>query len=307
MPSTNMMDSDYETRTVILMTGNPEETEQLKQAVVEFGHSSVHVNNSADLKLSLHQENAMAAVLDFSLDPVSIANLRTCINVRPGLPFLAVVPEDRRDIAVEALRLGAHAFIRRPLNGEEVIFSLGNLLASVAERYDATRSYSDKRVIEIGNDFDLVTPLAKSLVDTTLPPIDPRRNHIILGLVELLNNAIEHGNLEIDYEEKHKALTGSYFYRLAIEKSKSEPWVSRRVRVEISMDQSTGFITYSVADEGNGFDWRELPDPLQGEAMQARHGRGVLMARHSFDSLEYNDKGNVVTARVSIRPEGGRI
>jgi len=109
------------------------------------------------------------------------------------------------------------------------------------------------------------------------------------------------------YEEKHKALTGSYFYRLATEKSNNEPWVSRRVRVETCMDQASGLITYTVADQGKGFDWRKLPDPLQGEAMQARHGRGVLMARHSFDRLEYNEKGNVVTAQVRVRPEGGRI
>lgn len=302
-----MLDSDYIARTVVLMIEDAQEAEDVQQAITEFGHSAIRVHGESDLRHALRMESTTAAILDFSLNANSTANLRSCLSNRPGLPFLVLVDDTLRDIAVEALRMGAHACLRRPLHTEEVIFSVGNLLASVAERYDSTRSWLDTRKVEIPNDFDLVTPLAKSLVDTTISPIDPRRNHVILGLVELLNNAIEHGNLEIDYQEKHQALSGSYFYRLAIDKARSEPWVSRKVSIESSIDRKSGWITYRICDEGKGFNWREMPDPLDPEGMQARHGRGVLMARHSFDELEYNEKGNEVTVRLQCRPEGGRI
>lgn len=306
MPSTPKLDSDYIARTVLLLIEDAQEAESVQQAVVEFGHSTLRVHTENDLRSALRMENVTAAVLDFSLNPSGTARLRTCLNTRPGMPFVALVTDEKREVAVEALRLGAHACLRRPLHPEEVIFSVGNLLASIAERYDASRSCQDNRRVEILNDFDVVTPLAKNLVDSTLSPIDPRRNHVILGLVELLNNAIEHGNLEIDYNEKQQALTGSYFYRLAIDKATEEPWASRKVVVESSHDRTTGWITYRITDEGKGFDWRKMPDPLDPEGMQARHGRGVLMARHSFDELEYNEKGNQVTVRLRIRPEGGR-
>jgi anti-sigma regulatory factor (Ser/Thr protein kinase) len=288
------------------MIQDAEEAECVQQAVVEFGHSTVRIHSESDLRSALRMESVTAAVLDFSMIPTATSSIRTCLTLRPGMPFLAIVCDEQREIAVEALRLGAHACLRRPLHPEEVIFSVGNLLASVAERYDATHSLRDTRRVEIPNDFDLVTPLAKSLVDVTISPVDPRRNHVILGLVELLNNAIEHGNLEIDYQEKHQALSGSYFYRLAIDKAKTEPWVSRKVSIECGIDSQTGWITYRICDEGKGFDWRNMPDPLDSEGIQARHGRGVLMARHSFDELEYNEKGNEVTVRLRIRPTGGQ-
>jgi DNA-binding response OmpR family regulator len=300
-----MLDADYTTRTVILLVEDPKEVEILEQAVAEFGHSTVHVQCENDLRHALHQESTIAAILDFSRGAAAATDVRTCAQTRPGLPFVAIVPEERREATVEALRMGAHACLRRPLHGEEVVFSVGNLLASVSERYNASGSFSDMRRVEIPNDFDLVTPLAKSIVDTTLSPIDVRRNHVILGLVELLNNAIEHGNLEIDYQEKNHALKGSYFYRLATEKSRSEPWASRKVVVEASQNASDGWITYRIVDEGKGFDWRDAPNPLEGEGVEARHGRGILMARHSFDSMEYNEKGNEVTVRLRIHPEGG--
>jgi len=305
MPSTLMLDADYTTRTVILLVEDPGELELLEQAITEFGHSTVRVCCESDLRQALHQESTIAAILDFSQGPAAAANVRTCTHARPGLPFVAIVPEERREVTVEALRMGAHACLRRPLHGEEVIFSVGNLLASVSERYNPMASLLDTRRVEISNDFDLVTPLAKSVVDTTLSPVDPRRNHVTLGLVELLNNAIEHGNLEIDYQEKNHALKGSYFYRLATEKAKTTPWSSRKVVVEASQDAAQGWITYKVVDEGKGFNWREAPNPLEGEGVEARHGRGILMARHSFDSMEYNEKGNEVTVRLRIHPEGG--
>ncbi len=306
MPSTLKLDSEYIARTVLLMIEDASEAESVQQAVIEFGHSSLRVHTESDLRSALRMDNVTAAIPDFSLSPSATTRIRTCLNTRPGMPFVTIVTDEKREVAVEALRLGAHTCLRRPLHPEEVIFSVGNLLASIAERYDATRTCLDHRRVEILNDFDLVTPLAKNLVDSTIPPIDPRRNHVILGLVELLNNAIEHGNLEIDYHEKQEALTGSYFYRLAIDKATEQPWASRKVVVESNHDSSTGWITYRITDEGKGFDWRKMPDPLDPEGMQARHGRGVLMARHSFDELEYNEKGNQVTVRLRIRPEGGR-
>jgi anti-sigma regulatory factor (Ser/Thr protein kinase) len=50
-----------------------------------------------------------------------------------------------------------------------------------------------------------------------------------------------------------------------------------------------------IIDEGNGFDWKSLPDPTEPSYLLAEHGRGVLLARLAVDELSYNEIGNEVT------------
>ena len=148
----------------------------------------------------------------------------------------------------------------------------------------------------------MITPVAKSLVDTTLSPSDPRRTQVILGLIEILSNAIEHGNLGINYHEKRDALRGSYFFDLAQERCRLQPWCERVVRITSEVLPEKDVIRFTIADEGDGFDWRSAPDPTNPENMIARHGRGLLMARHSFDRTEFNEKGNIVTLELALKP-----
>jgi serine/threonine-protein kinase RsbW len=53
----------------------------------------------------------------------------------------------------------------------------------------------------------------------------------------------------------------------------------------------------SVIDEGDGFDYDSIPDPLSPENRLKDHGRGVFLMRHYFDEVIYNRKGNRVFGR----------
>jgi anti-sigma regulatory factor (Ser/Thr protein kinase) len=60
-----------------------------------------------------------------------------------------------------------------------------------------------------------------------------------------------------------------------------------------------GRIVFSIVDEGQGFDWRNYLDLDPRRAFDP-NGRGIAMARSlSFESMEYNERGNEV--RVTIR------
>jgi hypothetical protein len=52
--------------------------------------------------------------------------------------------------------------------------------------------------------------------------------------------------------------------------------------------------SFSIADEGSGFDWRHLRDPKKAENLLKLHGRGINIARHAAKNLTYNDAGNKV-------------
>jgi serine/threonine-protein kinase RsbW len=57
-------------------------------------------------------------------------------------------------------------------------------------------------------------------------------------------------------------------------------------KVHLSVAASRGELTIRVADEGEGFDVRALPDPLAEENLLRQSGRGILLMRAFVDEFE---------------------
>lgn len=51
-------------------------------------------------------------------------------------------------------------------------------------------------------------------------------------------------------------------------------------------------VTLSIVDEGNGYDYANLPNPLAPENILKEHGRGVYIVRQFMDEVSHNEKGN---------------
>lgn len=86
-----------------------------------------------------------------------------------------------------------------------------------------------------------------------------------LALQEAFINAVRHGN-------------------------KMDP--RRQVKIEYSIDSNK--IEITVADEGDGFDPRAVPDPRCGENLYKPGGRGLLLMSSYMDAVEHNQQGNSV-------------
>jgi CheY-like chemotaxis protein/anti-sigma regulatory factor (Ser/Thr protein kinase) len=131
---------------------------------------------------------------------------------------------------------------------------------------------------------------------------DPER--VLTGIMEILNNAIEHGNLGISYQEKtelhnNDKLMEEIFNRLELPEYKDK-------YVQIIFEKLEDKIQIVVKDQGKGFDWEKY---LSIKAMTINafktHGRGIFMARKlSFDDLIYEDNGS--RAIITILLNGSR-
>lgn len=125
---------------------------------------------------------------------------------------------------------------------------------------------------------------------------DPQR--VVVGIAELLINAVEHGNLGLGYAAK-TALHASRRWEEEIERRLRDPAAARRF-AEVSVRRDQDSVRLRVADEGAGFDWRpylEVDPQRAGDV----HGRGIAVARLlCFDRLEYFGCGNVAVATVFI-------
>jgi anti-sigma regulatory factor (Ser/Thr protein kinase) len=124
----------------------------------------------------------------------------------------------------------------------------------------------------------------------------PDPSATVIGLTELLINAVEHGNLGITYEDKSKLYATGGWNEEVQRRLKLPENARKRAEVEFERDDET--IRFVIRDEGNGFDWRAY---LQVDPQRAfdTHGRGIAMAnRLSFSHIEYRGSGNEVVGTI---------
>ncbi|MBN8703843.1 MAG: ATP-binding protein [Bacteroidetes bacterium] len=90
--------------------------------------------------------------------------------------------------------------------------------------------------------------------------------NILIALTEAVNNAILHGN-------------------------KGNPGKN----VSINYTSQPDSITFTIKDEGDGFNYDTLPDPTAPENIEKPNGRGVFLMRNLADKVEFLDNGRVVS------------
>lgn len=126
---------------------------------------------------------------------------------------------------------------------------------------------------------------------------DDDRFSLQMTFSELVTNALEHGNLEIDYDTKTEWLgKGGNMIQL-IQKRAIDPRFAKR-RIKISYDISRTTSKFSITDDGNGFDWRSYMSKTEADENML-HGRGISLSKSVVQTLTYNDKGNEVTFTIA--------
>lgn len=89
--------------------------------------------------------------------------------------------------------------------------------------------------------------------------------NIMISVTESVNNAIKHGNQSQN---------------------------SKNVSISLYLDDSQ--ITFRIEDEGNGFDYNNLPDPTAPENIEKPGGRGIFLMKHLADEVVFKNNGSIV-------------
>ena len=94
---------------------------------------------------------------------------------------------------------------------------------------------------------------------------------LLLAVVEGVNNAIVHGNKM----DKSKDVIITY----AIDKKKVE---------------------FTIKDQGDGFDFSNVPDPTKPENLEKTHGRGIFLMHHLADEIDFDKNGSIVKMTFNL-------
>jgi anti-sigma regulatory factor (Ser/Thr protein kinase) len=117
------------------------------------------------------------------------------------------------------------------------------------------------------------------------------------GLIELLLNAIEHGNLAIGGARKAQLLREHRFEDEVAARFEREPFSARRVHVAVTVAFPT--VDIEIRDDGDGFAWRAAV-AAELDSADSPNGRGIaLISRTCFPSLHYRDPGNIAVVRAT--------
>lgn len=96
--------------------------------------------------------------------------------------------------------------------------------------------------------------------------------NILIATIEATNNAILHGN------------------KLNEEKE-----------VKIEIEKSRDSLKIAIEDEGEGFDYRNVPDPTAPENIEKITGRGIFLMEKLSDKLEFKKGGSRVEIYFNLK------
>lgn len=121
--------------------------------------------------------------------------------------------------------------------------------------------------IELNSNSDSIAEVEK-LIDEVCEINKVNQDYygnILIAITEAVNNAIVHGN-------------------------KKDPLKKFSVACASEQDK----LTFTVKDQGQGFDFDNLPDPTDPANIEKPNGRGVFLMRNLADEVNFEDNGRIV-------------
>ena len=203
---------------------------------------------------------------------------------------------------VEGIRAGAYYYLTKPY---EDIILLGIISAAIdgaAEkknlRDEIVKNYRVQALLQQGRFRFRTLEEAKGLA-VFIANCCPSPEMVGPGLLELLVNAVEHGNLGITYDEKAELIAENRWQQ-EVERRLTIPEHSNKF-AELSFETQGRAIQIRIKDTGNGFDWTDYLE-ISPQRVTHAHGRGIATANAlSFSSLTYLGCGNEVVCTVALR------
>ncbi|MDA9261828.1 ATP-binding protein [Flavobacteriales bacterium] len=110
-----------------------------------------------------------------------------------------------------------------------------------------------------------VTSYIDAIYSSSENDISDTYGNVIIAITEAVNNAINHGNKE----DPSKKVTVSY-------------------------KKSNENISFTIEDEGEGFDFENVPDPTDPENLHKLNGRGIFLMKNLVDDIHFHENGKKI-------------
>lgn len=272
---------------------------ELSGYLEDEGYSVITASNGEDGIKIFDTEFPELVLTDVKMPKYDgFAVLKHIKTKKPETRVIILTGHGDEEMAIKALKNGANDYIKKPINlnhlNDSIDKAVGSIRSLKRTTFNAVNIDVHHQVLEIRNNLEEIYGVTNYITNL---------NHIFftkascekikLAIIESLRNSIEHGNLEIGYDEKHDLLESGLFNQEMKNRINSDEFKNRMVRIEYTLSKDG--IKYIIKDEGKGFDWKNLPNADTPENIFKRNGRGLLLIKLMMDEVSYNEKGNEIT------------
>ena len=218
-----------------------------------------------------------------------------------GIPVIMQTAANSAAQIREGLETGAYYYLTKPYRRDNLLAIVQAALID-AEARDALRLQLHSHINSLQflkqAEFSIRTVDEASQLASFIARACPNAEMVVMGISELLINAIEHGNLGLSYAEK-SSLKRDDCWRPEIDRRAALATnIEKEVKLQFQRDERS--ITLRVIDQGNGFDWQSFLE-IEPERAFDPNGRGIALARLlSFSTLIYEGGGNTAVATISL-------
>lgn len=291
---------------VLIVEDEPINLEALVEILGDEGYETSSAENGTEAwqQLSEAPTSFDVVLLDRMMPDMDGIEILRRMKTRPEMVHTPVIMQTSMsgdEAVAEGLQAGAYYYLTKP-------FAADTLVAIVAAAVRDHRDYLDlqdevqkaTRTLSCLNSavFSFRTTSEARDIATLLAQVAPDPGRVVLGLSELMLNAIEHGNLGITYAEK-SALGGGEPLDEEIGRRLADPANAGKHAI-IEFQRNAAELRFVIRDKGRGFDWQQYLQMSPDRAFDT-HGRGIAMSRLlSFDRLTYLGRGNEVEGVVLL-------
>jgi serine/threonine-protein kinase RsbW len=131
-----------------------------------------------------------------------------------------------------------------------------------------------ERTISIPSKIDNLRKIEKVIdeISAEFSIGEDQYGNILIAALEAANNAILHGN-KLDE--------------------------SKNVNITFEIDEK--MLKIRVEDQGNGFDFGNIPDPTAPENIENVNGRGIFLMEKLSDGLDFDREGAIVELKFNLK------
>ena len=218
-----------------------------------------------------------------------------------GIPVIMQTAANSAAQIREGLETGAYYYLTKPYRRDNLLAIVQAALID-AEARDALRLQLHSHINSLQflkqAEFSIRTVDEASQLASFIARACPNAEMVVMGISELLINAVEHGNLGLSYAEKSSLMRDDCWRPEIDRRAALATNIEKEVKLQFQRDERS--ITLRVIDQGNGFDWQSFLE-IDPERAFDPNGRGIALARLlSFSTLIYEGGGNTAVATISL-------
>ncbi len=300
-PAQSVVGSHENTAPTILVVDDSLVDSHLAGAILEQKVRSriIYAANGHEALNEMSRQLPALVLTDLQMPGMDGLQLVEAVQAKyPGLPTILMTANGSEELAMLALRAGAASYVPKQVMVGELAGTVEHVLAAAhMERRRSRILECITRLeceVELDNDPslapDFISHVQEQMVRMRLCG-ENGKVRIGVALEEAILNAIYHGNLELSSDLKQDG--SDRFYKLAAERRTVSPYRDRKIHIHVRFSAREG--TFTIRDDGPGFDPAALADPTEAENLLLASGRGLLLIRTFMDKVTHNATGNEIT------------